>query len=215
MSRCSGPSTRVRPARRGSRGLLEQMRFLGAGRVARPAAIYVPLRTGSPRSTQNGVRTPKRKIRSASFGLMRNPQALVDLRGSEMEPIGLEPTTSCMPCKRVSEAKPASRSRNPRLARYLDIAPVASSSNSQHQYRVHGHAIPWQKRGWGCPWTPSMRSHRCTVPVAARSGVGGPNHCRERRTSRTAVSSVRNAVSWNLPHSIVAWSKPRLRSYTS
>ncbi len=37
VSRCSGPSTRVRPARRGSRGLLEQMRFLGAGRVARPA----------------------------------------------------------------------------------------------------------------------------------------------------------------------------------
>ena len=32
------------------------------------------------------------------FGSNRNPQILVDLRVTEVEPIGLEPTTSCMPC---------------------------------------------------------------------------------------------------------------------
>ena len=42
----------------------------------------------------------KNKSCEQSFDPTNNPQAPVDLRVTEVEPIGLEPTTSCMPCKR-------------------------------------------------------------------------------------------------------------------
>ena len=96
-------------------------------------------RCNTSKQWRSGVYSRARRLRAKKsfartpFGGMNNPQVPVDSRVTQLEPIGLEPTTSCMPC-------PAGPTELPVIScmqnGYTDSTAIVTSCTLKHSHLI-------------------------------------------------------------------------------